>query len=178
MDKKNYLVISALGSDKTGIVNDLSEAALNSGCNIADSRMVALGGEFAIILMASGNWNDIAKLESMLPGLQKRSGLTIITRRTEQRAAQANLIPYEVEVVSIDHPGIVYQLAHFFSTRNINIEELNTGSYSAAHTGTPMFSLNMVVDVPADLHIAQLREEFLDFCDALNMDAVIEPSKR
>jgi len=27
------------------------------------------------------------------------------------------------------------------------------------------------------MHIAMLREEFLDFCDELNLDAVLEPIK-
>jgi len=37
--------------------------------------------------------------------------------------------------------------------------------------------VHMTLDVPADTHIAGLREEFLDFCDRLNLDAVIEPVK-
>ena len=82
-----------------------------------------------------------------------------------------------MEVIAIDHPGIVYQIASFFSAREINIHELNTNRYAAAHTGTPMFALNMIVDIAADIRISALREDFLDFCDELNMDAIIEPLK-
>jgi len=82
-----------------------------------------------------------------------------------------------VDVVALDHPGIVYRLAEFFSSRDINIEELSTATYAAAHTGTPMFSVHMTVNVPASMHIASLREEFMDFCDELNLDAVLEPVK-
>jgi hypothetical protein len=32
------------------------------------------------------------------------------------------------------------------------------------------------VQVPTRLHIAQLREEFMDFCDSLNLDAILEPA--
>ena len=46
-----------------------------------------------------------------------------------------------------------------------------------SHTGTPMFSVHMSVGIPADIHIAALRDEFMDYCDALNLDAVIEPIK-
>lgn len=173
----SYLVISALGRDRPGIVNELSEAILNSGCNIVDSRMTVLGGEFAIILMVSGNWNAIAKMETSLPQLGEKLDLTVITKRTERRGAQANLLPYMVEVVAMDHPGIVYHVAEFFSSRNINIEDLRTDSYAAAHTGTPMFSLNMTISIPADIHLAQLREQFTEFCDELNLDAVMEPIK-
>lgn len=173
----NRLVITALGTDKPGIVNDLSQAVMEAGCNIEDSRMAVLGGEFAVIVMVSGSWNTLAKLESMIPGLERRLDMTIVSRRTEERTPGANLLPYAADVVSMDHPGIVYHLANFFSARNINIEELETVSYRAAHTGTPMFSVHMEVGIPSDVHIAELREQFLDFCDQLNLDAVIEPIK-
>ena len=40
-----------------------------------------------------------------------------------------------------------------------------------------MFSVYMVVSVPVAVHIPMLREEFLDFCDHLNLDAILEPVK-
>lgn len=175
--KKNYLVISALGKDRPGIVNKLSEAILADDCNITDSRMTVLGGEFAIMLMVEGNWNTLAKLEEVMPELGKGLGLTIISERTEEKRGDAGLLPYAVEVVAMDHPGIVHNLAGFFSQRNINIEDMVTSTYAAAHTGTPMFSVNMSVGIPSETHIASLREEFMEFCDALNLDAILEPIK-
>ena len=77
----------------------------------------------------------------------------------------------------MDQPGIVHNLAKFFSQRQINIQEMLTSSYAAAHSGTPMFSVHLTVEVPAEIQIAALREEFMDFCDQLNLDAVIEPVK-
>ena len=173
----NHLVISAIGKDRPGIVNDLSECILESGCNIADSRMTVLGGDFAVILLVSGNWNTVAKLEDQLPRLGERLDMTLTWRRTEPQKPVANMLPYGVDVVSLDHPGIVHSLAGFFSARSINIQDLVTSSYRAAHTGTPMFSVHMRIDIPAEIHIATLREEFMDFCDQLNLDAVMEPIK-
>jgi len=172
-----YLIVSALGRDRAGIVNDLTQYVVEAGCNILDSRMTVLGGDFAVLMRVSGSWNEVAKLESQLPGLQKRLELTIISKRTEERSGGEGGRPYAVEVVAIDHPGIVYQLAGFFSARQINIQDLYTDSYRAAHTGAEMFSANMTVNIPAATPIARLREEFLDFCDALNLDAVMEPVK-
>ena len=101
--------------------------------------------------------------------------MTIISRRTEPRTAQTNLLPYSVQVVALDHPGIVHQIANFFASQDINIQDLYTDTYYAPHTGTPMFALSMTVDVPSRVHIATLREQFMVFCDELN--GVIEPSK-
>lgn len=172
-----YLVISALGRDRAGIVNDLTEQVVECACNIVDSRMTVLGGEFAILMMIEGSWSAVAKLEHMLPTLEKKLELTIISRRTEDRKSERSALPYSVDVVCIDHPGIIYQLANFFSTRNINIQDLFTDSYHAAHTGTMMFSANITVSVPTSMHIGRLRDEFFEFCDALNLDAVLEPVK-
>ncbi len=177
MTAKQYLVISALGRDRPGIVRSLTKPLTDAGANILDSRMTILGGEFAILMMVEGGWDIIAKLESQLPGLQQKLDLTITTRRTDSQPQEQSTLPYAVNVVSLDHPGIVNHLAEFFSNRNINIQDLYTDSYRAAHTGTPMFTANMTVNIPASTSIARLREEFLDFCDSLNLDGILEPSK-
>ena len=173
----SFLILSALGEDRPGIVNEISKVILDAGCNIVDSRMTVLGGDFAVLLMVTGNWNTMAKLEASTPGLEERLRLTIISKRTAIPDNGKNMLPYAVEVISIDHPGIVHHLAEFFSQRNINIRDMATNSYAAAHTGTPMFAVHIAVDIPADMQIAALREEFMDFCDQLNLDAVIEPIK-
>jgi glycine cleavage system transcriptional repressor len=175
--QKTFLVISALGEDRPGIVNQISRVVLEQGCNIEDSRMTVLGGEFAAMLLVEGKWNMLAKIENALPELERQLGMTIISKRTSERATGRNLLPYAVDVVAMDHPGIVNNLAGFFADRRINIEDLSTTTYAAAHTGTPMFAVHMTVGIPSDMHIAGLREEFMDYCDSLNLDAVLEPIK-
>ena len=59
----------------------------------------------------------------------------------------------------------------------MNVEEIETKTYPAAHTGTAMFSLDMTISVPADSSVRTLRDEFIVFCDDLNLDASLE-SKR
>ncbi len=174
---ETYLVVSALGTDRPGILEMLSQSILDCGCSITDSRMAVMGSEFAIVMLLSGNWNAIAKFESALPRLEKKMNLRVETKRTEPRVATDNLIPYGVEVVSIDHPGIVHDIANFFCGRDINVEDLYTGTYRAPHTGALMFSLHMTVGVPSDMAIATLRGEFMDFCDDRNLDAMLAPVK-
>lgn len=173
----SYLVISALGHDKPGIIEQLTRLVVAHQCNIHDSRMTVLGGEFAILLMASGADASLRQLERDLPTVAAPLGLTTIARRTEARSPSADARPYRVDVVALDHPGIVHEIAGFFSQNSINIEEMDTGTYAAAHTGSPMFSLSMVVNVPSSKGFRELRDGFLDFCDERNLDATIEPQK-
>ena len=173
----NYLVLSALGDDRPGIIDKLSKAILDAECNVCDTRMTVLSGKFAILMKVDGSWDPLARLEVQLPELQKNLKLTIIAERTGPVDRPAKLLPYGVDVVALDQPGIVHNLASFFAERQINIEDMITSSYAAAHTGTPMFSVRISLGIPADVHIASLRDEFMDFCDSMNIDAVLEPIK-
>ena len=118
--KNNQLVLSALGKDKPGIIDEISNTVMNSGCSILDSRMAVLGGDFALLLQVGGNWNNLAKLENQVESMQERLGLTIISRRASEPEVHKDLLPYGVDVVALDQPGIVYYLARFFSRRHIN----------------------------------------------------------
>jgi len=171
------LVISALGNDKPGIVNELSKTILDHGGNITESHMMVLGGEFAIMLLVTGNKKSIDELNSKLETIGNTLGLTLISKETQTPDNKQKRLPYQVTVVSMDHPGIVHDISDFLSSRQLNIEEIITKTYPAAHTGTPMFSLKMIISIPADSSVRTLREEFVTFCDDLNLDASIE-SKR
>lgn len=174
---KNHLVISALVEDRPGLVESLARTIVDCGCNIVDSRMTVLGSEFAALMLVYGNWNTLAKLEVQLEKLEKNLKMQINWRRTAPRTGSHGVLPYAIEVIALDQAGIVCHLASFFAARSINVEDLTTRSYLAPHTATPMFAVNMVVGIPADQHIAMIREEFMDFCDDLNLDAVMEPVK-
>lgn len=137
--------------------------------------MAVLGGEFALIQLVSGSSANIKNLESRLPTLADELSLGISCRQTRSRTDTSDKLPYYVEVIAMDHPGIVQTVAAFFSARGINIEEMNTGSYAAAHTGTPMFSLEMSVAIPASTGVSSLKQQFADFCDELNLDGTLEP---
>lgn len=168
------LVISAVGEDRPGIVDSLSKLILDNGANIVDSRMLGLGGEFAVILMIIGDDEAIAAVETALTKLEQELNLKLIVKRTVARRVPEGTSSCHVEVVALDHPGIVYSLANFFSTRQINIDNLHTDCYSAAHTGTPMFSLEMDITIPDDTPFGELRDQFIVYCEQLNLDAKME----
>ena len=167
----DQLVISAIGEDRPGIVNDLSDIIFKLALNIEDSRMSVLGGEFAIQLLVSGDKQALDALHSKLADIESQLGLSIMAKATRGRAAETRTVPYSVEVSSLDHQGIVHSIASFFSSRNINIVDLQTERYAAPHTGSPMFALHMTIGINADINIPQLREAFYDACEELNLDA-------
>ena len=171
------IVLSAIGTDRTGVVQDITKVILGCGGNIEESRMTMLGAEFAVLMLVSGNWHTLDRLERGLEKLKGDDTLTFAIRKTGERPTSDDKMPYAVDVVSLDQQGIVFGLANFFASRDIEIADVATRRYSAAHTGSPMFAVQMAVNVPSSVNIAQLREEFLEMSDRLNLDAILEPVK-
>ena len=160
------------------MVNDLTKVILDCGGNIEESRMTALGSEFAMVLLVSGNWHTLNKLEGGLDKLSQHNNLTVSIKKTEKRGGTEECMPYMVDVVCLDQAGIIFSLANFFASRSIEISEVATRRYAAAHTGAPMFAAQMTISLPGSAHISQLRDEFLEVCDQLNLDAILEPVKQ
>src|SRR5690606_14349276 len=173
---EKLLAVTAIGPDRAGVVRDLSQAVSSAGGSIRESRMIALGAEFAVLMLVSGNWHTPTKLASQLKELEE-AGLTVTVRETRARPAESSA-PYLVDVVTLDQEGIVYGLSNFFAARDLDIVEVSTRRYNAPHTGATMFSVQMTVSVPRNVHVATLRDEFLEYCDQNNLDAVMEPSQR
>lgn len=174
---KELIVICAIGSDRTGLVYDVTRVILDCGGNVLESRMTALGSEFAMLLLVSGHWHTLTKLDNEFKKLSDATHINITIRRTETRSPRPDAATYSVDVVCLDQPGVVFNLAGFFSSRGIDIGDVSTRSFAAAHTGATMFSVQMVVHVPGKIHIAALREEFMELCDHMNLDAILEPYK-
>jgi glycine cleavage system transcriptional repressor len=170
------LVITALGDDRPGIVDELSNALFRHNLNIEDSRMSVLGGEFAVLLLVSGEQASIDDFVADTASLEQSLNMKILVKVTSSTGSKQSMVPYTVEVVAIDHPGIVHKLASFFSSRQINIVDLHTERYAAAHTATPMFSVNMTIGIPTEMSIKALRDEFINMCDDLNLDASMTPT--
>ncbi len=57
---KAFAILTAIGSDRVGIVDDLTAAILERQCNVEESRMTVLGGEFSIF--AGGKGASLARL--------------------------------------------------------------------------------------------------------------------
>lgn len=174
---KNHILLCAVGSDRPEILKRVTRRVLDTGCNVEEGRMACLGQETSIMFLVSGTWDAIAKLESALPRISEEDGIEFIARRTEPRALEGGFLPYAVEVIAADKVGIVHHLTEFFGARGILIDNFASSRYTANQTGTDMFSAHLAVSIPSDLHIAALRDEFMEFCDGLNLDAIIEPIK-
>lgn len=170
------LVITAIGEDRPGIVNELTEVLHKASLNVEDSRMSILGGEFAIILLVSGDEASTRSIIQQKEALQNSLKLNLLIKTTTNPTPDNDLISYKIKIEGMDNPGIVHKLARYLSQQNINIVNMQTNSSHAPHTGTPVFMLDMLVDIPVSKDINQLIDEFTTLCDELSMDVDFSPA--
>jgi glycine cleavage system transcriptional repressor len=172
---KEYLVITAVGPDKRGTVDRITEVMVKHQANIEESRMARLGGEFAVIMLLS---LPGARRDELLTGLEvlKEQGLTFITRETDLSRVEIfqGYVPYEISVIGADHEGIVHSVAHYLASERINVETMDTHVTKAPNTGTPLFSMHATVQAPPDLSLSQLRQNLTEVGDDLGVDIEVK----
>jgi glycine cleavage system transcriptional repressor len=175
---QKFAVLTAIGGDRPGLVDKVSRFILQCGCNVEDSRMAILGGEFAMLIQVSGEEAAIEKLLQGATGEGHRAGLSLQAHPTTgpDGVPRADSIPYQVTAYSMDHPGIVQRVSHFLAEREINIRALDTHLSYAPHTGQPLFSLQALVDVPAAANVAEIRRGLEAIGAEENIDIQIKPA--
>jgi len=178
--KTMQLAITLLGNNQINFIAEILSVVRDCNCNIVEIRSSHLGQSAAAYLLIQGNWNQIAKFENTLDNIQKRLEIKIHTLRPDQKDKDKgkDCVPYSLETISLDKDSIVESITAFLFDRDIEIEELTGSSYQAPYIQSSVFSTKFVILIPPQLHLLSLREEFLDFCDQLNIDAILEPVKR
>ena len=179
MSDKDHLILTAVGPDQVGLVEKLSEFIARHGCNIEDSKMAVFCGEFAVIVLISGEGGSLIKIASDYRELEAATGLTLSIKSPSTRKPAESFLPYKLIASCMDHPGIVYRLSGVLSSLGINIESMETKTYAAPVSGTPIFRLEANISVPTKTNINSLRQRFGEIQKEENIDidiSLIHPS--
>lgn len=169
------LTITASGPDRAGLVDELTEALIQQGANIADSRMINLRGRFAVLMLVEVPEERAREACRDLAAAAESVGLAATVQvLDEPTPPPAPAVPYRIRTYAMDQVGLVHKITHALHVMNVNIEELNTKLEHAPHTGAPLFSMDMVVSVPQDVTLDRVRQELEQLCAELNCDLDID----
>lgn len=147
---KRLFALSAHGQDRPGIVAALTKALFESGCNLEDSSMTLLKGDFAVLLLVSlPEGKPAQELKTRLDPVAAQWGLTISLRELSAQEASFPLpggLPHTLILYGLDHPGIVYKVAQAAADLKVNITDLRT--HVTQSGGKDLYSLVVEVDIP------------------------------
>ena len=174
---KDHLILTAIGPDQVGLVQKISEFISEHSCNIEDSKMAVFCGEFAVIVLISGEGTNLTKIGRDYRAIESETGLAISIKAPALRTPPESFLPYRLTASCMDHPGIVYRISAVLTTLGVNIESMETKTYSAPVSGTPIFELEAILAIPVRTNINQLRQRFTEIQRDENIDIELNATR-
>ena len=165
---RTSLVLTVIGADRPGIVEQISDHVLAAGANWEESRMARLAGKFAGVLRVSVDAERANRLADDLRTLASGDLTVVIEHGSEVSAGSSRALA--IEIVGHDRPGIVRDISHVLARRGVNIEELETGVTSAPMSGEPTFRARARVRLPDTTSLDDIRAALEAMADNLMVD--------
>jgi glycine cleavage system transcriptional repressor len=167
----HHAILTAVGEDHPGLVDEVTRYVTARGGNLEDSRMVNLHGQFAMMMLVAGSDEAMGRLQDGLGALRLESRVHAELRLADGGAAeQEPALPYRLTTWAMDHPGLMQSIAHLLGELGVNIESADSSLHPAPYTNAPLFEMELVVSVPASTPVAALRESLSRLCDEMNVD--------
>lgn len=141
---------SAVGQDRPGIVAALSKVFYEHDCNLSDSSMTILAGQFAVVLiLETGPKTEPSKLSQAIEDLGKEWHLQVKAGPVEEGAAvydRSEGPTYLVSVYGADQAGITWKVSESIASYGYNVTDLSTKKIEGS---APVYILLLEVE-PGD----------------------------
>ena len=173
-----YISLTAIGKDKPGLVSAIAKVLYEYKCNIEDSTMTILHGQFAMILILS--LPKGVKPKSLYAKLQKTSkslGMSFsyseLASFSSKKQNFAN--PYIISVYGADKSGIVYGISSFLAGYKINITDVQTAVSKSK--GKKTYIMIIEAEFPKKVLLSKIKQELLDLAKSMNVTISINQAE-
>ena len=175
----NRWIVTAAGKDRPGIVAGVTKILYQLGCNLEDSAMTRLSGEFAIMLIFSAPAKQTeARLRQAFAPLERQLKLVVHLKPltgAESAAPKRRGAAYVISVYGADQPGIVFHVSDALSRLGVNINDLHT--HRTAEGGPSLYLLLLEVELPAAKSAAGLEQRLAAIAKRLGVEVSVRPSE-
>jgi glycine cleavage system regulatory protein len=151
------VILTLLGTDRPGLVEQVAETVARLGGNWLESRMAHLGGKFAGILRVQVPAEYLGGLVAATEQLQ-RDDLRIIVETSAPAPPPGPQRIVELECIGLDRPGIVRDITRVLAAAGANVEEIGTDASSAPMSGEVLFRARIRAAVSDQADLGRLRE--------------------
>lgn len=171
-----HVAISAVGHDRPGIVAAVTGVLMEQGCNLEDTSMTILRGQFTMMLVVDAPEGvGPVSLESALAGVADSLDLTVRARSVDDDAATAYTgDPWTVVVYGADRPGIVHRVTTALAERGANVVDLTTRVIGGSER--PSYAMVLEITLPAGTGAPVLEAELAAVATELGVECTAHPS--
>ncbi len=151
--------LAAIGKDRPGIVAAVSSVLFKQGCNVEDSSMSLLRGNFAVMLVFSAP--DDASVDTLTSALKPACdplGVTFSVLEVDDSARTPNPT-HVITVYGSDKPGILDGVARVVSQAGGNITNLDSRLVGSAQ---PIYVLTIEAELTGGASLEHDLREAVD----------------
>jgi len=167
------LVLTVIGPDKPGIVQQLAQTVAEHDANWLQSRMAHLAGQFAGILRVGVPEHKASALSAALEQLAGE-GLRVVIERTVTGDEAGKRQSMRLDLVGSDRPGIVRDISRALAERSINVEDLTTECEAAPMSGGMLFRATADLHAPRDISLEELRGTLEELASDLMVEITLD----
>lgn len=165
-----YLIINAMGADRTGSVSELIKLATKCGCHIRDSRMAIFGQEFTLIMLLDGEPRAISLVEQRLPAIAHQLELITMMKRTSNYQPLPCSKYYQAEYAGVVQAGILKSVTAFFAARKIDLSSLK--SHIDPETNMVQATIDFSINEKDDIN--EIENDFIQLCQQIDIQGCIK----
>lgn len=161
------LILTAIGDDRPGLVEELATAISSHGGNWLEASMAQLSGKFAGIVEVAVPADRVDALKGTLAALK---GLKIgVEVAAGQKSAPAGR-RLSLNLVGHDRIGIVREVAQVLARHAVNVEDLQTRTSSAPMSAEILFHCEAELTAAPDFNARELKAALERLSDDLMVD--------
>jgi glycine cleavage system transcriptional repressor len=174
-------IVTALGQDRPGIVAGVTKVLYQLGCNLEDSAMTRLEGEFTIMLIFSASARvSEGDLRKRFEPLARRLKLSIHLKRLsakETAAPRKGGAVYRISVYGADRPGIVFRVSEALARIGVNITDVHTHRSAGGGRRAPSLYLVLLeAEVPPRLSVSSVEAQLKRIAQRLRVQLSLRPA--
>ncbi|MAT92878.1 MAG: hypothetical protein CME59_09795 [Halioglobus sp.] len=166
-------IITFIGDDRPGLVEQLSAAIEQCGGNWHESRLAQLEGKFAGLVHVSLPQTGCRALEDAVARLSAE-GLSVTMTPTGEAAAPGGARSVCLSVIGPDRPGIVREVSRALAQRQINVVEMDSAVSSAPMSAEMIFSARIEAQIPDSADLAELQENLEEIANNMTLEIDLE----
>ena len=171
-----HVAVSAIGSDRPGIVAEVTGVLVRHGCNLEDTSMSILRGHFAMMLVVAVPEEVTAEsLESALAPVAASLELVVAVRPIDDGVPTSPAGgSWTVSVHGADRPGIVHEVTALLAASDVNIVDLTTRVIG--DEDRPVYAMFLDVTVPASSDVARWQARLAELAGRLGVSCSVRPA--
>lgn len=168
-------IITFIGDDRPGLVEELSSTISARGGNWLESRLTRLAGKFAGLIRVSLPAERGDELEQALRGLSEKGLSVRVTPARHDPQPSTGLRDIRLTIFGLDRPGIVREVAAALAAKNINIVELESSVESAPMSAESLFCASVEAQLSDLCDFDELAGELDEIARQMLLDIHLEP---